>query len=135
MPQTIEQETQPAEAIVLLAIVIVGFVGLYRWRADRSYIGSSRPATLEWYCPNTPFWSDPEVDYLWEGTDTRAFPEVERSPDEPLSTNRAVGTLRFDDYDHATFISDEGGGSTVLIRQEAGQQHYLKCAAGAMTDS
>jgi hypothetical protein len=94
---------------MLVAALLVGAQPAAHWWHDRSYLGHSRRATLEWDCDGI-IWRDDARGATWHAVASSG----------PLDTTPAVkveyhyhhvadGVLHFDSYRNATFRSDAGG--------------------------
>jgi hypothetical protein len=122
--------------MTVLLVVVLGGLAAYgwAWHEDRSYVGSSQPATLTWTCYNAIFWSDPHTGIMWwAGDSPAASGTIETSNDGQASSvmrvKHAAGVVRFDSRETATFTNDRGA-TMPLTRQEPDTFYTMECALG-----
>jgi hypothetical protein len=123
---------------VLLATVLLGLAAWFGvpWYRDRSYVGTTTAATIEWTCFNHVYWTDDERRVRWDAVqeddredrlDTLTALDGTTARGYYSQLHRVTGTMRFDGYADATFIGPTGS-ELRFTRHREGQLYSLACA-------
>ena len=98
-----------------------------------AYVGQSVPVELEWTCSNGIFWPPNGIESVgrtwWAGDDPRPAGNIAPTIG-PAGNRRVSGSLTFENADHATFTSDNGGGTLAMTLTTPGQFFLAGCRIG-----
>jgi len=120
-----------AIVVFLGAVALALGVWIFRWQRDRAYVGTTRPAVLNWTCGNGIFWRDESRDVSWwAGHDPMATGRLSATVDTSGTfpvPKQAVGKIHFASYRTAVFTSETGARIT-LYRQSKHAMYQADCS-------